>query len=180
MNRESIFYFKKPDPQNTFAVIELIKRAALEINTEAVIITSTSGKTGLEAAKAVNGNGIRLIIVPFQKHIADKHDWHVNANLKMQCLEAGALFLPDEPYCMLLDDERNDLVRGWYSMGQGFKVALQVASMCVDTGLISEGSTVISSGGTANGADTAVLIKAFCTKNAQKNRVIKIIAMVEE
>ncbi len=178
MNKESITYFKKPGPLNTSAVMKLIKEAALELNPEAVIVTSTSGKTGLEAARILNGTGTKLIVVPFQKHIADKHNWHLNTDLKEKCLKAGALFLPDEPHCLLLDDDRKDLVRGWYSMGQGFKVALQASSMCVDTRLIPEGATVISSGGTGSGADTAVLIKAFGSKNAHKNRVIKIITMV--
>jgi len=52
--------------------------------------------------------------------------------------------------------------------------------MCVDTGLIPEGATVLSCGGTSEGADAAVLMTAFGFENAQKNRIHEIIAMVAE
>ncbi len=180
MREERIVYFDKAGQKNRVSTMELIKKKALKVKPEAVIITSTSGKTGVEAAKMLNGTGIKLIIVPFQKHIAEKHNWLIDDNLKKQSLELGAIFLPDEPQCKLLDDERNDLVRGWYCLGQGAKVALQVATMCVDTGLIAEGATVISSGGTNDGADAAILMQAYGYDNAQKNRINEIIAMVSK
>jgi hypothetical protein len=180
MSEEKIKYFEKVSLENTTATIKLIKEKALELKPEAVIITSTSGRTGLEAAKAFDGSDIKLIIVPFQKHIAEKHNWLLDADLEKKCLELGAVFLPDEPKCKLLDDERNDLIWGWYAMGQGVKVALQVATMCVDTGLIAEGATVISSGGSDNGADSAILMKAYGYENAKKNRINKIITMISQ
>ncbi len=179
MKKEKIIYFEKAGPQNTSAVIGLMKEKALEAKPAAVVVASTSGKTGLEAARAFAGTGIRLLVVPFQKRMADKHNWHLDSDLKKQCLKSGAVFLPEEPECKMLDDERNDLIRGWYCMGQGVKVALQVATMCVDTGLIHEGTTVLSCGGTGEGADAAVLMTAFGFENAHKNRINEIIAMVQ-
>jgi len=43
--------------------------------------------------------------------------------------------------------------------GQGMKVAVEIALMAADAGLISTDQDVISVGGTMRGADTAIVLK---------------------
>lgn len=62
-------------------------------------------------------------------------------------------------------------------MSQGFKVALQVASMCVDTGLLKPGAHVISIGGSVRGADTGIAVQIHGYTNVLKSNVTEIIVM---
>jgi len=177
MKEGKTVYFEKPGPQNTTAVMEAIREWIPQIQPAAVIVTTTTGKTALEAARVLKDTGVRLIAVQFQKAVADKNDWHLDPALAEQCRAAGVEFLPEEPVCVLLDNEREDVVNAWRCLGQGFKVAAQVAVMCVDTGLIPEGATVIASGGTHVGADVAIVVKPFGYADVFKSKINEIIAL---
>lgn len=45
------------------------------------------------------------------------------------------------------------------TLGEGFKVAVEIAVMALDAGLIPYGKDIISIGGTGSGADTAIVIR---------------------
>jgi hypothetical protein len=51
-----------------------------------------------------------------------------------------------------------------YTLGQGFKVAVEVVLISVDEGLVGVGEEVIAIGGTDKGADTAIVVKAASTE----------------
>ena len=53
-----------------------------------------------------------------------------------------------------------DMQTAFRRFGQGTKVAVQVAVLAVQAGLVDEGETVIGIGGSSQGADTALVIKA--------------------
>lgn len=53
-----------------------------------------------------------------------------------------------------------DMQTAFRRFGQGTKVAVQVAVLAVQAGLVDEGETVIGIGGSSQGADMALVIKA--------------------
>jgi hypothetical protein len=65
----------------------------------------------------------------------------------------------------------------YYTFSQGMKVAVEVALMAADAGLVEEGEEIIAVGGTDVGADTAVVIKAAFTTNFFDLKVREVIAM---
>lgn len=176
MKKADSVYFDKGGPEHTQATLEAAKERAAELKPEAVIVTSSSGKTALEAARIFAGTGARIIAVPFQKHRWDKHT-PLDPELAAGCRELGVEFLPDEPVVSLLDPERPDIVNAWRTVSQGFKVALQVASMCVDTGLVRPGALVISIGGSGEGGDTAIAVETQPYADVLESNVTEIIAM---
>ena len=169
-------YFDKGGPEHTQATLQAAKERATKLKPEAIVVTSTSGKTALEAARIFAGTGIRIIAGPFQKHLWEKYA-PLDPELAAKCRELAVEFLPDEPVVALLDLERPDIVNAWRTVSQGFKVALQVASMCVDTGLLKPGAHVISIGGSERGADTAIAVQIHGYTNVLKSNVTEIIAM---
>ena len=180
MNEKKTVYFDKGGPEHTQATMEAAKQRALARQPKpvAVIVASTSGKTGLEAARAFEATGIRVLVVPFQADTKPAEQYGLpETELKAQCQRLGAEFLPDTPICRLLDEDRPDVVNAWRVLGQGFKVALQIASMCVDTGLIESGTEVVALGGSGRGADTAVVLTPSGYEAVLKSNVIEIIAM---
>lgn len=176
MRKVATAYFDRGGPEQTRPTLEAAKARVAEIDAEAVIVTSTSGKTALEAARIFAGTGMRIIAAPFQKHLWAK--WRPpDAQLAAACRELGVEFLPDDPVVPLLDDEYPDIVNAWRTLSQGFKVALQVASMCVDTGLLQPGAHVVAVGGSAQGADTAIAVRTYGYRDVLKSNVTEIIAM---
>ncbi len=176
MTEKSILYFERGGPQNSRATLEAAKARALELKPEAVVVTSTTGKTGLEAAQIFAGTGMRMIVAPFQRHLWEKYE-PLDPHLEAECRKLGAEFLPDEPAVPMIDDERRDVIRAWYTLSQGFKVAIQVASMCVDTGLLEPGARVIAIAGSDHGADTAIVVRIRGYTDVLKSNVTEIIAI---
>ena len=176
MEAKPSLYFDEGGPEHSQATLQAAKERAMHIKPEAVIVTSSTGKTALEAAHIFADSGIRVIAVPFQKHLWVKHT-PLDPQLTSQCRKLGVEFLPDDPIVHLLDSERPDIVNAWRTVSQGFKVALQVASMCVDTGLLKAGAHVISIGGSGRGADTAVSIQTHGYADVLNSNITEIIAM---
>lgn len=176
MRQVGTTYFEKGGPDHTQATLQVARERASELGTEAIVVTSTSGKTALEAARIFAGADTRIIAVPFQKHLWEKYS-SLDPQLAAECRELGVEFLPDDPVVPMLDAERPDIVNAWRTVSQGFKVALQVASMCVDTGLLKPGAHVISIGGSGEGADTAIAVQTYGYRDVLKSNVTQIIAM---
>lgn len=176
MKAKPTFYFDKGGPEHTHATLQAAKERAIDLKPKAVIVTSTTGKTALEAAHIFAGTDIRIIAAPFQKHLWKKYS-PLDPQLATECRKLGVEFLPDEPAVPMLDSERPDIVNAWRTVSQGFKVALQVASMCVETGLLKACDYVISIGGSGEGADTVIAVQTYGYADVLKSNVTEIIAM---
>jgi len=61
--------------------------------------------------------------------------------------------------------------------GQGVKVAIEIASMALDAGLIPYGEDVVSIGGSAQGADAALIIRPAHSNKFFQTEVREIICM---
>ena len=176
MKKNETVYFDKGGPANTQATLEAARVRAADAQPAALVVASTSGKTALVAAKTFAGTGIRIIAVPFQKHLWDEYG-APDPKIVAECRAMGVEFLPEEPPVAMLDSGHPEIVNAWRTVSEGFKVALQVSSMCVDAGLLKPGSRVIGVGGSGTGADTAIVLKTYGSRAVLKSRVQEIIAM---
>lgn len=61
--------------------------------------------------------------------------------------------------------------------GQGIKVAVEIAVMALDAGLIPYGKEIVSIGGTSSGADAAIIITPAHSNNFFATEVKEIICM---
>lgn len=176
MKQVQMLYFERGGAEHTGETVRAVRDRADDIQPEAVVVASTTGGTALDAARAFAGTGVRVIAVPFQKHLWDKY-MGPDPEVVRECLSLGVEFLPDEPVVRILGTEHPDIADAWRTVSQGFKVAMQVASMCVDTGLLTPGAHVISIGGTDHGADTAIAAETYGYGEILKSNVTEIIAM---
>jgi len=65
-------------------------------------------------------------------------------------------------------------------LGQGVKVAVEISIMALDAGLIPFGREIIAIGGTAEGADAAIVIVPAHSKNFFDTQLREIICMPRE
>ena len=178
VNRMTV-YFSEAGAANTVDTLELAQDRAVGWGITTIIVACTTGKTALQAAEIfAEGTPCRIICVPYQKHLWEQYGG-LDPEIVEKCIEKQVLFLPDAPKVRLLDDERPDICNSFRCFSEGLKVAVQAASMCVDTGLVEAGTKVISIGGTGKGSDTAIVVLPHDYEHILDSRIQEIIAIPE-
>jgi hypothetical protein len=176
--------FKYPGKENTQQTLEIASRRVQELDIKNVIIASTSGKTGSLATKFFPGSN--LVVVSHSTGFLKPDFQQFLPEEKHRIEEAGAKVLT----CQHALGGVGRAVRkklGTYELeeimaftlrvfGQGTKVAIEIALMAADAGLISTQEPCMSIGGTEQGADTAILLIPAHAQNFFDLRVLEILA----
>jgi len=146
-------YFARYGARNTEDVIEIVSRRLKEGDLRTVIVASTSGSTGLKFAEALK-NKAKVIAVSYQE---------MSPRLRNKILDLGGAVIEEAD--LPLHKRGMDKVRNaFYTLGQGFKVAVEVMLIAVDEKAVNPGEEVIGVGGTEKGADTAIVLKATSSR----------------
>jgi len=177
-------YFEVPGPGNTRPTLEAAACRARELDVRNVLVASNSGATGLLAAALFQG--ANLVVVTHSAGFSGPNRQELEPEARQALEEAGARVLT----CQHAFGGVGRAVRkklGTYELeeilafalrtfGQGTKVAVEIALMAADAGLVPTGVPCISVGGTGKGADTAVLLRPANAQSFFDLRVMEIIA----
>ena len=177
-------YFENPGKENTQKTLQIASQRVEESDISNIVVASTSGKTGLLATKFFPGRN--LVIVSHSTGFLKPDFQQFLAEQKRQIEEAGAKVLT----CQHAFGGVGRAVRkklGTYELeeiiaftlrvfGQGTKVAIEIALMAADAGLISTLEPCLSIGGTEQGADTAILLIPAHAQNFFDLRVLEFLA----
>ena len=188
---KNITYFEQPGEENTKAVVDAVKTRALELGIKEVVLASTTGKTGVAMALALQGTDIKTIIVTHQygttkKGLWDMEDEYVSQLNRMDAkiVSASHLFSGIEKSLSIGTGgiSRVEIIADTLRklFGKGFKVAVEVVLIAADSGAISMENDVIGIGGTAYGADVACVIRPAHSNNFYDLKIKEIIAMPRE
>jgi len=161
-------YFQNPGPENTAAVLDIAKRRAQERGINTIVVASNTGDTAVQAVKAMKG--IRIIAVG---HVAGFREPNTQefTEEKRRALEAGGGTLLTTSHTFsgvsrALRTQMNtvslgDIIANTLRIfGQGAKVCCEIAVMAADAGLARTDEEIICIGGSAHGADTAIILNA--------------------
>ena len=190
--KRDTYYFEKPGEENTDLVVEAVKNRVIEGGIEDVIVASLSGKTCLKLAGAVRDLKARLVCVTGPPHYPE-HDRITEENRK-RLIELGTKIVDKTP--SPFEGFEFSLARYGFTPttwavletleaigGYGLKTAVEAAVMATDAGEVSPFKEVIAVGGTAGGADAAVVMRstfssaAFSKDPKKRFEVYEIIAM---
>jgi len=182
---KNINYFENKGAENTDKVIEFVKQRKEELSIKNIVVASVSGKTALKLREAIGD----VNIISITHHAGFK--------------EKGKLEITQE-YSQKLKENDITLYAGSHALsgvgrgisnkfggithveviaatlrlfGQGVKVCVEISIMAADAGLIPVDEEVIAVGGTAWGADAAVVLKAANMNNFFDLQIKEIIAM---
>ena len=145
--QRTIEYFPERGPANTERTLELAFRRAHELGIRSIVLASTRGYT---AAKAVElCPDLNLVAVGIGRGRFPEEE-------AQRFQQSGKLIFSRE----IEYDYPSDMQLAFRRFGQGTKVAVQVVVCAVQAGLVEEGETVIGVGGSGQGADTALVIRA--------------------
>ncbi len=180
----SCVYFKKTGKENTGRTLEAAARRAEESGIRNVVVASTSGETGLMAANIFASKN--LVIVSHSTGFVKPDYQEFLPEFRKKIEEAGARILTCQHALggvgravrkKLQTYELEEIIA--YTLrifGEGTKVAVEIALMAADAGLIPTRKPCISVGGTDRGADTAILMKPAHAQNFFDLRIMEIIA----
>ena len=181
-------YFPKPGPANTGAVLEAVARRAKELSIDRVIVATCSGRTAFEARKSFDPS-LKIIAVthvtgfdePNVQELS-KEDRRALQAQGVEVLTCAHAFggvgrgVRNKVGAYQVDEVMAYTLR---IFGQGTKVAVEIALMAADAGLVRTGEDVISIGGSGKGADTALVLRPATSSHLFDLRVREVICKPE-
>jgi hypothetical protein len=166
-------YFPEPGSANTNKTLEIAKRRAEELGIKTIVVASTSGETGLKAVKTFAN--YKVVVVTHTTGFQTPDSQELTPQNRAKILKKGGLILTathafggvGRAVRRKLNTYQVDeiIAHTLRAFGQGTKVACEIVLMAADAGLIRTDEEVISIGGTASGADTALVVKPAHTHN---------------
>jgi hypothetical protein len=164
---------------NTDTLLRTVKEYMKKEGVKDVIVASTSGKTGAQAAKIFKGYNVVVVTHSFgfqepgKGELQEKHKKEILARGAKIFVGVHALSSAERAVrkdfgtIQTLELMANVLRR----MGEGTKVCVEITLMAADAGLIPADRDIVAVAGTGKGADTALRI---CPANAARFFDLKI------
>lgn len=158
--------FDKPGPQNTDAVLKLARERGEALGIRTCIVASNRGRT---AQKALNiMEGFRIISVTHCTGFREPNFQELPEEERARLEQSGVRVLTAAHAFGALGRAVRSKLNTYqvdeivaYTLrifGHGLKVAVEIALMAADAGLVPVGRPVLSVGGTGEGADTALVL----------------------
>lgn len=183
---KTVLYFQKPGRGNTDALLKAARQRATSLGIKQVVVASTHGFTALRAKAEFEGTGIQVIAVTISAAYA-KEGWTITETERTRLREAGITVLT----CThALSGELSDGLevpgaqgmasKIFYRFCQGMKVAVEVALMAADAGILDMRREIVAVAGTGEGADTAIVVKPAYPRTFQQFEIRELIAKPRE
>ncbi|MCX5868158.1 MAG: hypothetical protein NT009_11910 [Proteobacteria bacterium] len=181
-------HFSAPGPENTEATLKLVKEEIEKRGIEYVLVASTTGATGVKAARAFLGLKVKLVVVTHNAGFKEPGDREIEPELKAEIekldgtVYTGTMVLRSLGRAIKnsVGYSDNEIVAQVLRMfGQGIKVCVEIVAMAADAGLVPP-VNVIAVAGTGRGADTACLISADSSNRFFGIKVREILAKPRE
>ena len=173
---QTIVYFDKPGPENTAAVIQAVRKRAEKLGVKDFAVASCTGKTAQKMWEAVADLKPNVVAVTEHAGMSGGDEVFLKDPAR-RVLEMKGIKV-----CMCshaLSGVARSISKKFNTIshveiiaqtlkqfgGEGLKVAVEVAVMAADAGLVPTSREIIAVGGTGTGADTAIVLKAAHMNN---------------
>ena len=178
-------YFTQTGPENTLRTLELARARAESLGIRKVLVATTTGATGVQAAGLLRG--LEVIVVSHSTGFREPDTQELVAENRTAIEAAGCSLLT----CQHAFGGVGRAVRkklGTYELeeimaytlrtfSEGIKVVAEMSLMAADAGLVRSDEAVIAVAGTGNGADTAVVLRPANAQTFFDLRFLEIICM---
>jgi len=179
-----MMYFEQAGRDNTEQTLQIAKEEALKRGIEHIVVASTVGDTGLQAAKMLQDTDIKLVVVTHSTGHREAGEQLFNEETKKEIENLGGVVFTGTDTFTGYEIAMGK--RSWFSpqalisavlrmFGQGMKVCVETVAMAGDANLVPV-EDVIAVAGTGRGADTAVVIGANSTNRLFDIKVREILA----
>ncbi len=161
-------YFEKPGKQNTKVTLESALKIARQRSINTIVVPTSTGNT-IEELLKLDIDGINIVCVTHVNGFKEPGVQEVSAE-KLELFESRGIKVVTTTH--VLSGAERGLSRKFggispveiiaYSLrmlGQGTKVAVEIAVMALDSGTIGYMEPIIALGGTGLGVDTAIIMR---------------------
>lgn len=174
-------YFDAKGKMNTEQTIALAVARGKELGINYYVVASNTGETAFQLAKT----GVKTVCVTHHTGFRKPGDQEMAPEDRQKLQEMGVSVLTTTHLFGGIDRALENRFGGWHPagivaytlklFGQGVKVAVEVAVMALDAGLIPYGEDVVAIGGSGRGADAAIVIRPAHAKNFFDTEIKEII-----
>ena len=183
----AITYFDGPGPHNTTEVIEAVRDRCSELAIQHVVVASNTGATGLAFWEAIKNMGITLVSVAEHTGFRGGDEQDLSDGQRRTLEGRGIQVLICSHALSGVGRSITNKFGGISHVEivahtlrlfgtEGLKVAVEVAVMAADAGLVPTDREIIAVGGSGRGADTAIVLKAAHMNNFFDLEIREIIA----
>lgn len=180
-------YWEEKGRVNTEGTIKLALQRAAELGLKDVVVASA---TGYSAAMLLGQKDLNIVCVTHQAGFKNPGEIEMDAATRRRLEEGGIKLLTTTHLLAGLDRALRFSFQGIYPaeimantlrlFGQGTKVAVEVAGMALDAGLIPAGVDVIALGGSNEGVDTALVLRPAHSQDFFATKIKEIICKPRE
>ncbi len=181
-------YFDKRGAENTERTLQIARDEALKRDIKYLVLASTSGGTGVQAAQMLQNTGIKLIVVAHSTGHREAGQQLMDMEKKTEIENlGGVVFIGTDALTGFATAMRKkerftdetligDVLR---MFGSGTKVGVEIVAMASDANLLPV-EDVIAVAGSGRGADTCLVIGANSTNQFFDIKVREILAKPRE
>lgn len=179
-------YFEKPGYHNTGTCLDILYKLVNEEGYKKVVVASTSGATGIAAARILADQDIDLVVIAHSVGFLEPNQDQFSEDYYEEIKRLGGQVYKGTILTHSIETALAKEFSGVYPtllvastlrrLGQGMKVCCEIVMEAVDAGLVTEGQDVVAMAGTAKGADTIAIIKAAASKRFLDLFVSQIVA----
>jgi hypothetical protein len=167
MIESKIVYFDRTGEENTEQTLRIAGQRAKELGIKTILVASTRGEVAVKAMDILKG--FRIIIVTHSTGFRAPNTQEFTEENRKIVEEKGGIILTcphlfaavsravrNKTNTTALGDLISDVLR--VAGGEGMKVAIEIAMMAADAGLVRVDEEVVCVAGTAKGADFACVL----------------------
>ena len=179
---KTILYFDQPGEANTDETLAIARTRAEQLGIQQIVLASTHGFTAKRALEVFGDLKVKIIAVTICASFDDE-GWTMRQEERLELQRLGIIVLTathtlgDDVSAAFSPTAANAIVRETlYTFCQGMKVAVEVALMAADAGLLDMAQEAIAIAGTDRGADTAIVLHPAYSRKFQKMQIREILA----
>ena len=183
---KTILYCESTGSGNTELVLAAAKKRAKELNISDVVVATTHGGTAIKAKEVFGDPKLNLVAVGIAEGYRE-NGWCFTDEERRRLEKAGVKLLvashvlgdgvassfTEKSGGRSIEEVVRDTL---YRFGQGMKVCVEIVLMAADAGLISMGGEVMVIAGTAEGADTCIVVKPAYPRKFYEFEIREIVA----
>ena len=185
MLRETVTYFQKAGPHNTRETLRLAVEAARALETRQLVLASTEGDTAAMLADEFDCTGLSVTVVTYASGQTEAGKNPMSGEMRRRLEEKG--FRLCTAAHALSGAERSlsttfggvcpvEIIAHTLRMlCQGAKVCVEIGAMAADAGHVVGGQPIVAVGGSARGADTAMVLRPEVSSKILKTKLDRIL-----
>lgn len=180
-------YWENAGQANTEATLKSAVDRAKTLGLKHIVVATCEGKTVEKLLETHDVNDLEIVAVTHHVGFSSPGKDEMPAAIRQDLANKGVKILTTTHLLGGVDRGVRTQFGGVYPaeiiaqtlrmFGQGVKVAVEIAVMALDAGLIPYGEDVIAIGGTARGADAAIVVRPAHAKQFFQTEIRELICM---